>query len=95
MPLRLEITLPPQIALDLDPKKVRAVLRSAGSEIAGHDIGGYRGRRFCVLSAGPRFASRMATPSPRRVRQLIDRAVRIAMMRERLICASSVVSAFP
>ena len=75
MPLRLEITLPPQIALDLDPRKVRAVLRSAGSEIAGHDIGGYRGRRFCVLSAGPRFASRM--------------------MRERLICASSVVSAFP
>lgn len=34
MPLRLEITLPPQIALDLDPRKVRAVLRSAGSEIA-------------------------------------------------------------
>jgi hypothetical protein len=34
MPLRLEITLPPQIALDLDPRLVRAVLRSAGSEIA-------------------------------------------------------------
>jgi hypothetical protein len=34
MPLRLEITLPPQIALDLDPRQVRAVLRSAGSEIA-------------------------------------------------------------
>jgi hypothetical protein len=34
MPLRLEITLPPQIALDLDPRRVRAVLRSAGSEIA-------------------------------------------------------------
>jgi hypothetical protein len=32
--LRLEISLPPQIALDLDPRKVRAVLRSAGSEIA-------------------------------------------------------------
>jgi hypothetical protein len=31
MPLRLQITIPPQIALDLDPKKVRAVLRSAGS----------------------------------------------------------------
>ena len=34
MTLRLEITIPPQIALDLDPRKVRAVLRSAGSEIA-------------------------------------------------------------
>ena len=34
MPIRLEITIPPQIALDLDPRKVRAVLRSAGSEIA-------------------------------------------------------------
>ena len=33
MTLRLEITIPPQIALDLDPRKVRAVLRSAGSEI--------------------------------------------------------------
>jgi hypothetical protein len=30
MPLRLEISIPPQIALDLDPRKVRAVLRSAG-----------------------------------------------------------------
>jgi hypothetical protein len=35
MPLRLEITIPPQIALDLDPRKVRAVLRSAGSELGG------------------------------------------------------------
>ena len=34
MPLRLEISIPPPIALDLDPRKVRAVLRSAGSEIA-------------------------------------------------------------
>jgi hypothetical protein len=31
MPLPLEITLPPLVALDLDPRKVRAVLRSAGS----------------------------------------------------------------
>jgi hypothetical protein len=29
MPLRLEITIPPPVALDLDPRKVRAVLRSA------------------------------------------------------------------
>jgi hypothetical protein len=34
MALRLEITIPPNLALDLDPRKVRAVPRSAGSEIA-------------------------------------------------------------
>jgi hypothetical protein len=34
MSLRLEITIPPQVALDLDARRVRAVLRSAGSEIA-------------------------------------------------------------
>jgi hypothetical protein len=34
MALRLEIAISPAVALDLDPRKVRAVLRSAGSEIA-------------------------------------------------------------
>jgi hypothetical protein len=34
MPLLIEITAAPQTALQFDPKLVRAVLRSAGAEIA-------------------------------------------------------------
>jgi hypothetical protein len=50
----LEIIIPPNLSLDLDPRKVRAVLRSAGSEIAGHDIGGYRvSGAFAFLAPAP------------------------------------------
>jgi hypothetical protein len=57
MPLRLEITLPPQIALDLDPRKVRAVLRSAGSEIAAFSAPQGRATKAGTFASWPMMNS--------------------------------------
>jgi hypothetical protein len=78
MPLRLEITLPPQIALDLDPRKVRAVLRSAGSEIAAlarrkvrQTVGS--GKTYYGAGKGPHRASLPGQPPASWTGQLAGR----------------------